>query len=80
MITFENGARRYFDKHGREIVKDSIIRYPSGVEERVYETDQGELGTDATSPGWIVTDRAVPCEFGIFPLTKADTDIVEVIG
>ena len=79
MITFENGVRRYFDKHRREIVKDSIIRYPSGVEERVYETDHGELSTDATSRGWIATGRAVPCEFGIFPLTKADTDIVEVV-
>lgn len=80
MITFENGVRRYFDKYGREIVKDSIIRYPSGAEERVYETDHGELGIDATSTGWIATGRAVPCEFGIFPLTKADTDIVEVVG
>lgn len=79
MIVCENGERRYFDKHGKEIVKNSIIRYPSGVEEKVYETDTGELGTDATSPGWIVTGRAAPCEFGIFPLTSTETELVEVV-
>lgn len=80
MIVCENGIRRYFDKHGQEIVKDSIIRYPSGIEEKVYETDTGELGTDATSPGWIAVGRASPCEFGIYPLTGAETDQVEVVG
>lgn len=80
MIVFVNGNRTYFDRNGREIVKNSIIRYPSGVEEIVYETETGELGIDATSPRWIESGRAAPCEFGIFPLTNAETNLVEVVG
>lgn len=80
MIIYENGARRYFDKHGNEIVKDSIIRYFNGYEMVVYETDTGELGVDATNPKWIKTGRAEPCEFGIYPLTNEATSLVEVVG
>ena len=48
MIKIENGQRKYFDKNGKEIVKDCIIRYPNGREMMVYETTEGELGVDAT--------------------------------
>ncbi len=80
MIIYENGVRRYFDKRGNEIVKDSIIRYSNGYEMVVYETDTGELGVDATNPKWIKTGRAEPCEFGIYPLTNEATNLVEVVG
>lgn len=79
MIVCENGKRRYFDKNGKEILKNSIIRYLDGIEEMVYETETGELGVDATNPIWIATGRAVPCEFGIFPLTNNETNLVEVV-
>ena len=48
MIKYENGKYRYLDKNGKEIVKDCIVRYPDGKEMIVYETIEGELGTDAT--------------------------------
>lgn len=79
MIKYENGKLRYFDKNGVEITEGSKIKFASGRVQEVYLTDGDELGTDATNPKWIETGRAVPCEYGIYPLTKADTNEVEVI-
>lgn len=79
MIKIENGQRKYFDVNGKEIARDCIIRYPDGKEMIIYETVEGELGTDATNPAWIESGRAVPCEYGIYPLTKEETEEVEVI-
>ena len=79
MIKIENGQRKYFDKNGIEIVKDCIVRYPNGKEMQIYETTEGELGIDATNPKWIENGRAVPCEYGIYPLNKEDTEMVEVV-
>lgn len=79
MIKIENGQRKYFDKNGKEIVRDCIIRYPNGREMMVYETEENELGIDATNPKWIESGRAVPCEYGIFPLNREDTEMVEVV-
>lgn len=36
-------------------------------------------GWDATNPKWIESGRAVPCEYGIYPLTRDETEEVEVI-
>jgi hypothetical protein len=79
MIKTENGQRQYFDKHGVEITNGCKIRYASGRIETVYLTEEGELGTDATNPRWIARGLAVPCEYGIYPLTKDETNEVEVI-
>lgn len=80
MIKYENGKQRYFDKNGKEITDGCIIRYPDGKEMIVYETDNEELGTDATNPVWIEKGWAVPCEYGIYPLNREDTEMVEVVG
>ena len=79
MIKYENGKYRYFDRNGKEIVRDCIIRYPDGKEMIVYETVEGELGTDATNPVWIEKGWAVPCEYGIYPFEDKETEEVEVI-
>ena len=79
MITFENGKPSYFDKHGMEITEGCIIRYADGRTREVHRTNQDELGTDATNPKWIESGRAVPCEFGIYPLEYDETNEVEVI-
>lgn len=83
MIKVENGKRRYFDKHGVEITEGCKIRYENGVRNRnvytVYLTEKGELGTDATNPSWIESGRAVPCEYGIYPLEHHETNEVEVV-
>lgn len=79
MIKFENGTYRYFDKNGVEIVEGSTILYKSGRTEKVYLTDNGLLGTDATNPLWIENGRAVPCEYGIYPLQTDETNEVIVV-
>lgn len=79
MIKYENGSIRYFDRKGNEITEGCKIKYPDGSIKEVYLTDEDRLGTDATNPVWIERGRAVPCEFGIYPLESVETDAVEVI-
>lgn len=75
----DDEAPKYFDKNGNEITEGCEIRYPSGRVEKVYRTEDGQLGIDATNPKWIETGRAVPCEYGIYPLSQADTKLIEVV-
>ena len=79
MIKMVNGERKYFDKNGYEITEGCQIKYQSGRVKTVYRTEEDELGTDATNPKWIESGRAVPCEYGIYPLTRDETEEVEVI-
>lgn len=71
-IIFENDEYRYFDKNGEELHNEDTIVWDSGKEEKVYLTDQGQLGTDATNPYWIESGKASTCEFGLYPLTESD--------
>lgn len=80
MIKFENGKRQYFDRNGKEITEGCKICYAIGRIKKVYRTNDDQLGTDATNPIWIEKGRAVPCEFGIYPLTLEETNEVEVIA
>lgn len=79
MIKTENGKYKYFDKNGKEILENCVIRYPDGKERIVYRTVEDELGIDATNPKWIENGRAVPCEYGIYPLNEDDTETAEVV-
>lgn len=84
MIKVENGKRRYFDKHGVEITDGCTIKYDHADKsliryEKVYLTEDGELGTDATNPKWIESGKATPCEYGIYPLNWDETEMVEVV-
>lgn len=83
MIKYENGKLRYFDKNGKEITEGCKIKYKDRIRARniytVYLTENDELGTDATNPVWIENGRAVPCEYGIYPLTEEETEDVEVV-
>lgn len=84
MIKIENGQPKYFDRNGKEITEGCKIKYLHGDKsleriEKVYRTEDGELGTDATNPRWIEAGRAAPCEYGIYPLTKEETEMVEVV-
>lgn len=38
-----------------------------------------QLGTDATNPSWIKSGRAIPCEYGLYPLGHIETNEVEVV-
>lgn len=79
MILYENDKPRYFDKNGKEITDGCTIRYADGHTEKVYRTTDDQLGTDATNPSWIKSGRAIPCEYGIYPLGGLETDEVEVV-
>lgn len=84
MIKIENGQKKYFDRNGKEIVEGCKIKFLHGDKslqriEKVYKTEENELGTDATNPKWIESGRAVPCEFGIYPLTAEETEQCEVV-
>lgn len=69
----------YFDKNGTQIMAGCNIKYKDGRICKVYLTSDGYLGTDATNPKWIESGRAIECEFGIYPLTSAESDEVEVV-
>lgn len=63
---------RYFDKNGKEVKEGDIVKIGDNKPQKLYRTIEGELGTDATNPKWIETGRALPCEFGIYPLESSD--------
>ncbi|MBQ8507177.1 MAG: hypothetical protein IJ466_07090 [Clostridia bacterium] len=79
MIKIVNDEYRYFDKNGDEITDGCTIQYPDGKTEKVYRTTDGMLGTDATNPSWIASGRAIPCEYGIYPLGHNETNTVVVV-
>lgn len=65
-------AYHYIDKEGNELHDGDFIRWDSGKIEKLYLTDKGRLGTDATNPLWVANGRAVECEYGIYPLDYGD--------
>lgn len=74
--------RKYYDRNGKEITEGCTIVFPgyaTGERFKVYRTETGELGTDATNPAWIKSGRAVPCEYGIFPLNHSDEKSCQVV-
>ena len=74
MIRYENGIYHYFDRNSIELHDGEVVQYESGSRQKLYLTENGRLGTDATNPVWIANGRAVPCEYGIYPLEEAETE------
>ena len=71
---------RYFDRKGIELFEgDTIRRVKENKTETLYRTKDGELGTDATNPIWIENGRAVPCEYGIYPLETQEMSDIELV-
>lgn len=79
MIKTINGKTHYYDKNGKEIFDGCYIRYSNGRTAKVYLTEEETLGTDATNPSWIDSGRAEPTDYGIYPLTREDTEECEVV-
>lgn len=79
MIKHEGENIQYYDRNGVQIVDGSMLKFKDGVVRKVYLTADGKIGTDATNPKWIETGRASECEYGIYPLTREETEEVEVI-
>lgn len=70
-ITYEKDTTRYYDIHGEEIHDGDTVLL-DGHEKKVYLTEQGYLGTDATNPAWVESGRAAPCEYGVYPFCEGD--------
>ena len=78
-IIEQSGTYRYFDKNGIELKDGDTVMYDNGHKEKLYLTTNGRLGTDATNPSWIESGRALPCEYGIYPLEYSEMkEIVKV--
>lgn len=65
----------YKDMNGREIHEGDVV-YMDGRNRKVYATEDGYLGTDATNPVWIESGKAVECEYGIYQFTEYDEPIL----
>lgn len=73
-IDYSTNPYKYYDKNGTEILEGDII-IMNGRRQKVYLLeDECSLGTDATNPRWIETGRAVPCEYGCYPLNNDDLE------
>lgn len=70
-ILYEKDTIRYYDIHGEEI-RDGDTVLLDGSEKKVYLTDGGCLGTDATNTAWLESGRAAPCEYGVYPFCEGD--------
>ena len=71
--------RKYLNKNGKEITEGCKVKFSDGRVEKIYLADTGELGTDATNPAWIESGRAIPCQYGIYPLTNEETRMINQI-
>ncbi len=71
-ILHENDITLYFDKNGVQLHDGDTVITDEGSKLTIYLTTEGELGTDATNPRRIEAGLAVPCEYGIYPLSESD--------
>ena len=75
-IIEENGSYRYFDRDGNELHNGDLVHFDAEaaiggkpIERRLYLTEKGELGVDATNPAWLT--RGYPsCYFGIYSINE----------
>ena len=70
-IKYGKEKNRYFDVDNHEIFEGDIV-WMDGREQKVYLSEDGYLGTDATNPYWIKWGRAVECQYGIYPFDEKD--------
>lgn len=75
----DEGTYHYFDKNGVELHDGDFVRRDDGRIEKLYLSEDEQLGTDATNPVWIESGRAAPCEYGLFPLCGDDCKYIEKI-
>jgi len=66
---------KYFDRNGEEILEGDLV-IMDGKIKKVYRTEDGYLGTDATNPKWIEIGRACECEYGVYPFEETDDPVM----
>ena len=74
-IAYNNGTLSYFDMNGEEIHEGDTVML-DGKQEKVYLTEDGKLGYDATNQAWIDRGWAVPCEYGIYAFHACDEPVL----
>lgn len=67
---------KYYDKNGREIKKDMKLRHDNGDVEQVYETDDGNLGFNASNEKFIGFNEL---NRQLYPLDEFDLSEWEII-
>lgn len=80
MIEDEEGKVHYFDNNGHELHDGDTVSIAGGEPKKLYRTDDGQLGTDATNPKWIEWGRASECEFGIYALDNVDMEDIVLMS
>lgn len=75
-IEYEKGVTKYYDMNGEEIHDGDYVVMADGKIEKVYQTEDGYLGTDSTNPAWIERGIAVPCEYGVYPFAPQDEPVL----
>ncbi len=78
IIRVKNGIDRYFDKNGTELFEGDYIKVDGKIK-KLYLTENGELGTDATNPIRIERGWSVECEAGIYPLEFSEMETIEKV-
>ena len=75
IIEYTSERTIYKDMNGKEIHEGDIV-FMNDRNRKVYKTEEGNLGIDATNPSWIESGRACECEYGIYPFTEDDQPVV----
>lgn len=65
----------YKDMNGKKIHEEDVV-FMNGRNRKVYKTEEGYLGIDATNPSWIESGKACECEYGVYPFTEEDEPIL----
>lgn len=75
IIDYNTKPFTYYDINGEKIEAGDMISINNSNPTKVYLLDDEKtLGIDSTNPAWIKAGRAVPCEFGCYPLNIEDLE------
>ena len=70
-IDYSDKTPKYYDINNRQIKEGDVVLL-EGKQKKVYLSEEGHLGTDATNPAWIKNGIAFECEYGIYPFLEDD--------
>lgn len=78
-IEYRESGNFYYDMRD-ELIGEGDTVLMDGKECKVFATEDGYLGTDATNPKWIEMGRAVEGEYGIYPFDEKDEPVLVMVG
>lgn len=78
-IDYTTDPATYYDRNGDVLDEGVVIKYVStGLTHELVRTEAGLLGYDATNPAWVKRGKAVPFEYGVYPLEETELVDVEI--